>query len=316
MRVLAPPVPCNFGPQFMVPKHGPQMMALSKRRSAPTLALMINPSVQPRIKRVSLPHLEVRQRTPRDLHRPTPLLFVHGAYVGAWCWDEHFLPWFAERGYRASALSLRGHGDSSGRERLNWLSLRDYVADLEQVVATLPRPPVLIGHSMGGLVVQKYLERHQVPAVVLLAPVPPSGLMSLNWWVGLTRTELMHDLWLVQAGAAHYASFQRLRDALFSRALPDAEAKRLLAQVQGESQRALWDMNGWDLPRLPRQLPPSLVIGAGNDALVPRFAVAETARALGCAPQWIDGMAHIMMLDPHWEQVATRIDAWLLAQGL
>lgn len=291
-------------------------MTTSKLRSAPTLALMINPSVQSRTKRVSLPHLEVRQRTPRNLRRPTPLLFVHGAYVGAWCWDEHFLPWFADRGYRASALSLRGHGGSSGRERLNWLSLRDYVADLEEVVADLPRAPVLIGHSMGALVIQKYLERHSAPAVVLLAPVPPSGLMAMNWWVGLTRTELVHDLWLVQAGASQCASFQRLRDALFSRALPDAEAKRFLGQMQGESKRALWDMNGWDLPVLPRHLPPSLIMGAGNDALVPRFALVETARAFDCEPEWIDGMGHVMMLEPAWEQVAARLDAWLLAQGL
>ena len=43
---------------------------------------------------------------------PVPLLFVHGAWHAAWCWDEHFLGYFADRGYRAVALSFRGHGDS------------------------------------------------------------------------------------------------------------------------------------------------------------------------------------------------------------
>ena len=45
----------------------------------------------------------------------TPLLFVHGAYVGAWCWAEHFLGWFGAQGFPAFAVSLRGHGKSSGR---------------------------------------------------------------------------------------------------------------------------------------------------------------------------------------------------------
>src|SRR5215813_5709991 len=43
---------------------------------------------------------------------PVPLLFVHGGWHGAWCWDDHFLDFFADAGYRAVALSLRGHGAS------------------------------------------------------------------------------------------------------------------------------------------------------------------------------------------------------------
>ena len=79
-----------------------------------------------------------------------PLLFVHGSCHAAWCWDEHFLGFFAEHGYDAYALSLRGHGTSGGGERLRWTSIADYVADVEQVAAELPRPPVVIGHSLGG----------------------------------------------------------------------------------------------------------------------------------------------------------------------
>ncbi len=59
-------------------------------------------------------HLEVITRTPNGGARPTPPLFVHGAYGGAWEWDEHFLPYFAERGWEAHALSLRGHAGSDG----------------------------------------------------------------------------------------------------------------------------------------------------------------------------------------------------------
>ena len=72
-----------------------------------------------------------------------PLLFVHGAGHGAWCWAEHFLDFFAEHGFDSYALSLRGHGRSGGRERLPWTSIADYVSDAEQVAAGLPREPVL-----------------------------------------------------------------------------------------------------------------------------------------------------------------------------
>ena len=103
-----------------------------------------------------------------ESHR-VPLLFVHGACGTAWCWDEHFLDFFADKGYRAVALSLRGHGASSLSKRLNSCSIADYVDDVHAVVGKLGSPPVLIGHSVGGFIVQKYLELHDARAGVLLA---------------------------------------------------------------------------------------------------------------------------------------------------
>lgn len=52
--------------------------------------------------------LEVLCHAPAGAARSTPLLFVHGAYVAAWCWAENFLPWFAARGWAAYAVSLSG----------------------------------------------------------------------------------------------------------------------------------------------------------------------------------------------------------------
>jgi len=96
--------------------------------------------------------------------RPTPLLLVHGAWHGAWCWQEHFIPYLARAGYAVYAPSLRGHGDSPGRDRLRRTGIGHYVQDVAAVAAALPAAPVLIGHSMGGLVVQKYLERYPAAA--------------------------------------------------------------------------------------------------------------------------------------------------------
>src|SRR5882757_8290833 len=104
--------------------------------------------------------LEVIEKGACSPSHPVPLLFVHGAWHAAWCWDEHFLDFFADRGYRAAALSLRGHGSSPTAKGLRRCSLADYVDDVAEVAARLPTQPILIGHSMGGFVVQKYLERH------------------------------------------------------------------------------------------------------------------------------------------------------------
>ncbi len=68
---------------------------------------------------------------------------------GAWIW-EHFLGFFAARGYPAYAVSLRGHGGSEGD--LAVASFEDYVDDVETAAKAIGSEPVLVGHSMGGLV--------------------------------------------------------------------------------------------------------------------------------------------------------------------
>src|SRR5262245_31422424 len=103
--------------------------------------------------------LEVLECHPEAPSPRPPVLFVHGAFAGAWTWAAHFLPHFAAHGVPSYALSLRGHGGSYGHDALAWHRLADYVKDVEEVVAALATSPILVGHSMGALVVMKYLER-------------------------------------------------------------------------------------------------------------------------------------------------------------
>jgi pimeloyl-ACP methyl ester carboxylesterase len=104
--------------------------------------------------------LEVVDKGSATDSHPVSLLFVHGTWHAAWCWDEHFLDFFADKGYRAVALSLRGHGASSLSKPLKSCSIADYLDDVHAVVGKLGSPPVLIGHSVGGFIVHKYLESH------------------------------------------------------------------------------------------------------------------------------------------------------------
>ncbi len=257
-------------------------------------------------------NLEVISHLPVGRAQPTPLLFVHGAFSGAWVWDEHFLPFFAKNGYQAHALSLRGHGASPGREGLTFARLRDYVADVEEVIATLPTPPVLIGHSLGGMVAQKVMHRCELPAAVLMASSPPHGMIPSMFGTSFTNPGLFRDLAMVQAFGPDTVNGLSLRRALFADATTDAEVSRYMRRFQAESTLVILDLMGLDLPPSTPCLDlPVLVLGAEQDTFIFRGGLDATADTYRTTAEVFPGMAHAMMLEHNWQQVADRILGWL-----
>ena len=242
------------------------------------------------------------------------MLFAHGSFADARCWDEHFLPYFAERGYAAHAFSLRGHGRSEGREHLHTWRLADYVADLETAVGTLSAPPVLIGHSMGGMVVQKYLEHHVSAAgVVLMASVPPQGLLPTNLHMAMRHPFLFQQMALFSLLGPNYGTPDMMRRLLFSPDMPASKLREYFDYVQAESQVVALDMMGLNPLRLkPRDLPmPFLVLGARNDVFVSPPIVEETARFYNAEVRIFPNMAHAMMMEMHWREPADALLDWL-----
>jgi non-heme chloroperoxidase len=265
--------------------------------------------------RAQAQYLEIISRPARGKARQTPLLFVHGAFAGAWCWDEHFLDYFAARGYHAHALSLRGHGGSWGHDNIDWWSIGDYVEDVRRAVAELEMAPVLIGHSMGGFVVQKYLETARVPAAVLMCSVPPQGLLGSSLQMAFSRPDLMGDLNHLLGGGQ--VATHVLEQALFAQDVEPERLMRYYGHMQKESQRAIWDMTLFNLPQLlTMQRPPLHILGAELDALVPAAQIAITGSTYGVQPHIFPGMGHGLMLEQDWEKVATHLLAWLEQQKL
>jgi pimeloyl-ACP methyl ester carboxylesterase len=259
--------------------------------------------------------LEVIAREARIREPHTPLLFVHGSCHGAWCWAENFLDYFAAHGYNSYALSLRGHGQSDGKEIVQWASVKDYVTDVAQAVNGLPQPPVLIGHSLGGLVVQKYLENHAAPAAVLVASSPASGMfvrgLSLFWQRPLlfTKTFLTLDVQTI------YGTPALVQEMLFSASIEKAKVERYAKSFGKESFRAFLEMMFY-LPKPKKVNSPMLVLGAANDAIVHPRAIENTGRAYQATVKIFPDMAHDMMLEDGWEDVAAYIRQWLQTKGL
>jgi len=244
-----------------------------------------------------MPDLKVIEHSGQSRTGGPPLLFVHGACLGAWCWEDHFLSYFGQLGYHAVALDLRGHGGSAGRDRLQECTINDFVSDVAEVASRFAMPPVVVGHSMGGLITQRFAARNPAAGVVLLAPSPIGGMKRYGW--ALVRA---HPLPFLQATITRdirriYPDNRRVRHFMFSPRTPETTVTRCRERLQPESWRACQEMNGPIVPTLSITCP-TLVLGGELDRTVPAEAIKETAKAYRAASHIFSGVGHNLMLEP------------------
>jgi non-heme chloroperoxidase len=261
------------------------------------------------------PNLELRSRLPARTAgngRKPPLLFVHGGYCDAWCWEPYFLPWFAGKGHAAYALSLRGHGASAGRDTLFVTGLDDFAADVEHVASGLPAPPVLIGHSMGAAIVERLLATGPVRAAALISPVAPSGLLPMAARLAAESPEHLFSLSQFDPARMSAHVLDALRPYYFGEDVAPGILAEATRHLCAESPRVLLDLSlrlHWQLPE--RRGVPLLVLGADGDRISRPEDVRATARHHGVEATIMPGLAHMLMLEPGWEEPAGALLRWL-----
>ncbi|XZG69431.1 alpha/beta hydrolase [Chitinibacteraceae bacterium HSL-7] len=260
-------------------------------------------------------NIELIHRAPAGpaRHAP-PILMIHGAYTGAWCWESSFLPYLSGHGFDCYAMSLSGHAGSPQRSRLDHYSLSDFEADIVQVTSALPAKPILLGHSLGGHVAQRVARHHPVAGLALLASVPPYGLLGSLPYMMTTAPHLLLQMnryqWLHDAEALDVSV---LRQLLFSDETSSEHILQFAARVQPESGRALAELllpQPWTVFGMPADIP-SLVIGVEHDRVIATTDVWATARAWHTQPVWVSGVGHAMMCDAAWLNAAEPVLRWL-----
>lgn len=247
------------------------------------------------------------------------LVLCHGAWHGAWCWQDGFAQRLAERGISTVAPSLRGHAGSAAGQRLNRVRMRDYVDDLSAVIAatasSTDTPVHVAGHSMGGGVVQMFLaraDRPDVASAALLASMPPAGVWRVTRDIALHRTR---DF---LAANATLDLGRLVRDEVDARAMfftagtPDDVVRRTTDRLQSESYLGFLDMLVRDRPRPHPGRERVLVVAAGADPIFGAADAMATARAWHAPLSTVDGIGHDLMLDTGWEQVADQLADWVL----
>lgn len=233
-----------------------------------------------------------------------PLVFVHGAWVGAWCWEEYFLPFFADQGFDVYALELRGRNNVSLLPDINPPGLEEYIKDLVRGLDALEENAILIGHSMGAFLLQHYLARFHAEAALLLAPIPPIGVSKVS-----LRFTMQHPF---EAGLLNMNMFvPPLRTfpssaipLLFSKETNKEAAESYLTKMRSESPKLFLDAGFPLKPTLKNEDAPIIVMGCREDNIILVEEVEQTAKAYHTEAVFVDKPGHMCMLDAHWKTVA------------
>ena len=242
------------------------------------------------------------------------IVFCHGAWHDARCWQPTMIPFFSEQGYDCIAPSYRNHGNSEKDGSLKFRRISEYVSDIQSVIETLEGKVFLIGHSMGGLVVQKYLEYYpnRIEKAVLLCSVPPYGVWRITLKNAIHYPLLFLKVNLFWTLRPFISTLELFRLHFYTEGVSQTDLASLHAQTQDESFLAFLDMLFLNLPKVSKIKTPLLVLGGGLDYIFFPIDVHKTAVAYGTSAIIFENEAHNLFLEKNWQQTADVIAKFIL----
>jgi alpha-beta hydrolase superfamily lysophospholipase len=264
--------------------------------------------------------------TNRTGNERIPLMLIHGAWLSARSW-ENFADYFGKRGFAVSAPEWpRKEGDveklREDAEELKGLGITEIVDHYEEQIRALDEPPVLIGHSFGGLIVELLLDRGLGRAGVAISPAPPKGILVLPFSslkaaapalahpskrsgvVTLTPEEFTYGFVNTFSPEDAAAAYERY-------AVPET------GRIFYEAGLANFHLNPpTEVHFKNEDRAPLLIVGAEKDHTVPASLARKQYEKYERSPAATDyvefeGRPHLLMSAEGWEEVAASIDSWL-----
>ncbi len=259
--------------------------------------------------------LELISRSPETNEPSHSILFIHGAYHAAWCWEEHFLDYFAKSGYSAYALSLRGHGNSECSKSQK-VSFNEYLDDIDQTIQKLGQQTILVGHSLGGMLVQKYIETNPVPAAVILSTDTPQGLIALGKRLLYLYPVKTVQMLLMSNPNLLWHSPQVIQHCFLPNEISQKKKNQYIQQISGQFESGhlmLKELMSLEFyrPTKPQRV---LVVKGKQDTLIQDTECEAIARIYQVKPIFLDHLSHDLMLGENWRLAAATILQWLQAE--
>jgi non-heme chloroperoxidase len=260
----------------------------------------------------------------------TPVVFVHGLWLHATSWGP-WLEMFREAGYAPMAPGWPGTSDTVEATRADpakvaGQGINDIVDHYAQIIADLPAKPVVVGHSFGGLIVQRLLGQDLATAAVAIDPAPPKGVLFLP--PSALRVASIALRSPANRNLAVSLKPEQFRYG-FGNVLPEKESTELYERWSVPSPgKPLFEASSANFtPKSPAAVNtgnktrgPLLLIAGGKDHTVPASIVMQTRRLYHKSPAITDlrefpDRGHSLTIDHGCQEVAQVALDWLRERG-
>ena len=249
------------------------------------------------------------------------ILFIHGMYMTPLCW-EHWLDYFQAKGYRCIApawpdrdRSIQTLRKSHPDPLLGRLTLSRVIEHYISLINMLDEKPILIGHSMGGLVVQLLLQRYEAIAGVAIDSAPPLGVITTD--KAFLKSNWPHINPFISQSSPIQMTLERFQYTFVNDLPLEVQQAAFERYVVPESRRvpaqSLTKVAAIDF-RSPH--PPLLLVAGSNDHLIPASLNQTNYKKFKRSASITDfkefaGRTHFIIGQPGWEEVADYVAAWL-----
>lgn len=249
-----------------------------------------------------------------------PVLFIHGMWGSANVWQK-YVSRFEAQGYETRAITLRHHEvtiDQPAPDGAEKVGLQDHVDDILEIIASYETPPILIGHSMGGLLVQLAAAKtDHVHAVIGICPAPPAGVFALK----LSAIKLFSEILFTPMfwKKATKVSYEKARFGFFH-TLSEEEAREYYKDLRWDSGKTVTEIAFWIFDRAKASkldetaigCPVLLLSGEIDRTVVASVVAASAKRYKGqCDYEELPGHSHWPLVEKGWEKVADKCIGWL-----
>jgi non-heme chloroperoxidase len=261
----------------------------------------------------------------------TPVVFIHGLWIHSQAWTS-WIELYEQAGYAPAAPGWPGEAADVGQtrafpDRLAGIGIDDITEHYAGLIDRLPAPPVVIGHSFGGLIAQKLLGQGRARAAVAIDPAQIKGVKPL-------------PLAQLRSGFPVLGNPRNSRRAVsltpkqfrygFGNAISEDESRELYERwtIPGPG-RPLFEAAAANFKsRSPAKVDtgnrtrgPLLFVSGGKDHTVPHVVTRAAHRRYKDSPAITDlelfpDRGHSLVLDHGWHEIAEFTRDWLARQGV
>jgi pimeloyl-ACP methyl ester carboxylesterase len=257
------------------------------------------------------------------------IVFIHGLWMHTSSWQQ-WMDFFNEQGYETLNPSWPGDAETVAECRANPEAIAnrgvtEIVDSYAKVIATLPKPPIVIGHSFGGLIAQILLGRNLASACIAIDPAPIKGVWQLPFSVLKASLPVLGNPFNFKK--ANSLTFKQFCYG-FANTLPEKEARELYdrwtipAPCKPLFQAATASFVGSETKVNTKNTKrgPLLVTGGAKDnqapAILGKASVKKYNASVVSDFKLFEGRGHSLVIDNGWKEIADYSLSWLKKNGL